>query len=120
MLKSCRYCGKIHSTKYICEKKPTYRPKSPTVATRVHNSYKWNKTREIVRRRDAYMCAYCLKMKLLNCVDVEVHHITSIVEDESRAFDLSNLITLCRKHHEMAEQGLINKQELFDIVKSRS
>ena len=120
LLKSCKYCGRIHDTKYVCANKPSYYPKSSTEATRVHNSFKWNKTREIVRRRDAYACAYCLKEKRINCVDIEVHHIVPINEDNSKEYDLGNLITLCRRHHELAEKGLIDKQELLDIVSVRN
>ena len=120
LLKSCKYCGRIHDTKYVCANKPSYYPKSSTEATRVHNSSKWNKTREIVRRRDAYACAYCLKDKRINCTDIEVHHIVPINEDNSKEYDLDNLITLCRRHHELAEKGLIDRKELLDIVSARN
>ena len=73
-----------------------------------------------MRRRDAYACAYCLKDKRINCTDIEVHHIVPINEDNSKEYDLDNLITLCRRHHELAEKGLIDRQELLDIVSARN
>ena len=73
-----------------------------------------------MRRRDAYACAYCLKDKRINCVDIEVHHIVPINEDNSKEYDLGNLITLCRRHHELAEKGLIERKELLDIVSARN
>ena len=73
-----------------------------------------------MRRRDAYACAYCLKEKRINCVDIEVHHIVPINEDSSKEYDLDNLITLCRRHHELAEKGLIERKELLDIVSARN
>ena len=33
-----------------------------------------------------------------------------------KAFEINNLITLCIFHHKQAEQGLISKQELLDLI----
>jgi len=52
---------------------------------------------------------------------LSVHHIIPIeklaADDIEKAFDLNNLITLCDRHHEAAEAGLISKDELIEIAK---
>ena len=39
--------------------------------------------------------------------ELEVHHIVPIEEDYSKRLDETNLITLCRYHHELAEKNTI-------------
>jgi 5-methylcytosine-specific restriction endonuclease McrA len=51
---------------------------------------------------------------------LEVHHITKIEEDETKAFDEDNLISLCRVHHEMAEQGRVTAKDLVAIAKENN
>lgn len=38
------------------------------------------------------------------------------MKDLLKAFEIDNLITLCIFHHKQAEQGLISKQELLELV----
>ena len=45
----------------------------------------------------------CLAEGVINTHTLSVHHIIPITKDESRSLDDSNLITLCRKHHDMVE-----------------
>ena len=40
---------------------------------------------------------------------LEVHHIVPVSEDWDLRFDWSNLITLCRCHHELAESGALGR-----------
>lgn len=49
-----------------------------------------------------------------------MHHITKLEDDESKAFDELNLITLCSVHHEMAEAGQIDASILRAIAKENS
>jgi len=110
-LKSCPYCGRIHKADFDCGKKP---PKirrystDPTPADTIRNSYRWQKVRERIKERDHYLCRLCIsgyggRGAELNSKDIEVHHIIPIEQDESKAFDDDNLITLCRYHHDLAE-----------------
>ena len=67
------------------------------------------------------MCQLCLRnytgtLRPYETDDLSVHHITKIEEDASKAFDEDNLITLCRVHHEMAEEGKVSQTELIDIA----
>ena len=47
---------------------------------------------------------------------LEVHHIEPLETAPDRAFDYTNLITLCRYHHELAEAGTIPKYIQFRLV----
>jgi len=49
-----------------------------------------------------------------------VHHIIKIEDDENRAYDEDNLITLCRIHHEMAEKGVAGAAELLKIIRDNN
>lgn len=48
--------------------------------------------------------------------DLSVHHIVPINEDESRAYEMHNAITLCRAHHGMAECGEIGREHLEQLA----
>ncbi|MBR1844254.1 MAG: HNH endonuclease [Lachnospiraceae bacterium] len=76
-----------------------------------HRSARWNKTSLYVRERDSYVCQICGKSAN------EVHHIIKIEEDQSKAYDENNLITLCHLCHLRAERGFIDKTILFNKVK---
>ena len=70
------------------------------------------------------MCQICLLDKYktdfkYTYKELEVHHIIPIEEDYSKRLDSDNLITLCRYHHEMAEKGLISREELKEIITSK-
>ena len=56
----------------------------------------------------------------LNSEELEVHHIVSIDENSDLSFDVDNLITLCRLHHEMAEAEKLDKEKLKRIAKNNS
>jgi hypothetical protein len=56
----------------------------------------WQRTRAAVRRRDGNRCVVCGATSGLS-----VHHIVKAREGGSDAMD--NLVTLCRRHHGMAD-----------------
>ena len=47
---------------------------------------------------------------------LEVHHIEKVMKEIEKSFEIDNLISLCIFHHKQAEQGLISKQELLDLI----
>ena len=72
------------------------------------------------------MCQLCLRglhtldgQKHLVYDNVSVHHITPLAEDKSLAYDGYNLLTLCGYHHDMAEKGLIRREELLNLAKEQ-
>ncbi|MBQ9091757.1 MAG: HNH endonuclease, partial [Anaerotignum sp.] len=51
---------------------------------------------------------------------LEVHHIVPLKSDYNLRLEDENLITLCEKHHEMAEAGLIPANLLKRIAKEQT
>lgn len=63
---------------------------------------KWRKTREQVLKRDHYECVHCKaegKMTLNQHQSLEVDHIKELHTHPELAYDLDNLQTLCKYHH---------------------
>lgn len=55
--------------------------------------------------------------KKITTEHLEVHHIVPIADAWDDRLNDDNLITLCREHHEMAEQGKIDKGVLRLIAR---
>ena len=53
-----------------------------------------------------------------NFQNLEVHHIYKLVDFFHLRLDENYLITLCSFHHKMADNGIIQANELIEIVKS--
>ena len=120
MLKSCKYCGKIHDSKFDCGKKPKYR-KHGNETDRFHSSNQWTETARAIKERDHYLCKAC-RYNLdgegvrYTTENLEVHHIEPLAEAWGSRTDWSNLITLCRTHHEMAENGRLDRERLHQAT----
>ena len=121
MLKSCKYCGRIHDSKIICTEKPK-RAKKRTEQSSFRSSYQWTKKSKEIKERDSHMCQACLfklhdiGTRQYNCKDLQVHHIIPIEEDETLKLDDDNLITLCEGHHKLAESGVIKRETLRNVL----
>ena len=131
MLRSCQYCGRIHDRQYACPEKrkkikarQSYRTKNNKQIYSFHRSQDWkNKSMEI-RQRDNYCCQVCIRglynpVRRYETDDISVHHIIPIAEDWDRRLDNDILISLCRRHHEMAEAGEISTEELLQMAKEQ-
>lgn len=123
MLKSCKYCGKIHDSKYDCGKKPR-RKKIRTEQNQFRITNAWKNKSIQIRVRDHYLCQVCIRnlyhtQQQYNDKDLEVHHIIPVAEDYDRRLDGENLITLCKYHHEMAERGEIPREVLRAIARKQ-
>ena len=124
MLKSCTYCGKTHGYNEICPKKAEYRKKynnnnykRESAADRFRNSRIWREKRDAIQKRDCYMCRCCFCIdKRITTSGLSVHHIVPINNNYELRLQDSNLITLCRLHHEQAEKGMIKAEVLRDIL----
>ena len=115
MLKSCKYCGRIHDSKYDCGKKPQ-RKKQGNEKDKFRWSRQWSEKREQIKERDNYLCQVCKVEGRYNYIDLEVHHITPLEEDYERRLDDDNLITLCVTHHKAADKGEISKEYLYKLI----
>lgn len=131
MLKSCSYCGRIHDSKYICPQKEartkerqSYKTDQGKEAKAFRNSKKWQDKREYIKLRDNYCCQVCVRGlyepgRQYETENISVHHIVPLAEDYEKRLDDDNLITVCSKHHEMAEKGEIKRDELLQIVEEQ-
>lgn len=117
---TCSRCGIVprgHRCPYKTYKKKAY----DTEADRFRKTKRWtNKSLEI-RQRDRYLCRVC-EANLYNTIQqfnfntLDVHHIVPISEDYNKRLDNDNLITLCRYHHNMADDGNIPKKVLYELI----
>ena len=56
-LKSCVYCGRVHSTSTVCPRKPMKKVfKKITEKDKFRSTKAWQIKREDIKRRDRYMC----------------------------------------------------------------
>lgn len=121
MLKSCKYCGRIHDSKYKCPNKPIRKSYKKTEEDKFRNTQAWKRKRNYIKDRDKGLCQVCIRklyntLKQFNYIDIEVHHITSLREDYELRLDDDNLITLCKYHHELAERGEIPRELLRSMI----
>ena len=121
MLRACSYCGFVHDEHFICDNKRQALKKRQTRQTKIRSAKRWEDTRKNVLYRDKSMCQCCLykeigTRKQYNGENLEVHHITPILEDESRAYDEDNLLTVCSYHHELCEKGTISRHRQYEMV----
>lgn len=118
MLKSCKYCGRIHDDKTVCELKPVS-SKKDSKANRFRKTNAWKEKSVEIRERDNFLCQVCLKENIFNYQDLQVHHIMPIEKDFDKRLDDDNLITLCSTHHKQAEKQEIKAEDLFEIIKDK-
>ena len=120
MLKTCRYCGRIHDSKYICPSKPQ-KNKQITEADKFRWTSLWQRKREEIKQRDLHLCQICIR-ELYNTIikynteELEVHHNVPINEDYNKRLDNNNLLTVCDVHHKMCESEDIPREEVQKII----
>lgn len=119
MLKACPYCGKIHDRNVKCENRPVHQRGDRE--DRFRWTQAWKDKREYIKKRDKYLCQACLNglygtERRLTTEKLSVHHIQSLETNFEARLDDNNLITLCEKHHELAEKGTISARELIKII----
>lgn len=114
MLRSCRYCGRIHERGYICPKKPPPKKfhKDRRNKEKFRSTIHWQRMRDSIVSRDMGLCQICLENGTYTADKLEVHHITALSEDFSLRLDRLNLITLCAYHHKQADDGKIDAEKL--------
>ncbi|MCM1364692.1 MAG: HNH endonuclease [Faecalibacterium sp.] len=122
MYKSCNKCGRIHKIGGECPSSKIYKPNTKQEYI-FRSSQAWKNKREEIKERDKYLCVYCCASKdfnkdKFNYQDLSVHHIVPLCEDYEQRLDDFNLITLCRRHHDMAERGEIEKEVLRALVEN--
>lgn len=121
MLKSCKYCMRIHDSKFDCGKKPK-RKKPANEINKFRWSRQWREKRNQIIERDKYLCQMSLREEPPRYVytNLEVHHIIPIEEDWDKRLDDDNLITLSEEYHEKAERGEISREILIEIARENN
>ena len=128
MLRSCKYCGRVHDEQYICSQKSSrikeknYR--HDTTADKFRRTMTWTNMSRRVRDRDHYMCLCCAAgickddgtLKTIEIENISVHHIIPLEEDYTLRLDETNLISVCGRHHEMCEKQLISRDKQRELV----
>lgn len=122
MLKSCRYCNKIHGVGEVCPNKPTYNSRKyykktfRTPEDIFRSSYDWKKKRTYILKRDNYLCRVCQSEHRATVGRISVHHVRPLKFRPDLKLDDRNLITLCSHHHEQAENGEISVDTLLKLI----
>ena len=109
----CRVCGRIHTGR--C--KPSYHVHRGSEADKFRNTQSWKRTAKMIMERDLNCCRVCLLDGILKNRELSVHHIIPLSEDFNLRLDPDNLITLCRYHHEQAENGRVSRKKLLELAK---
>ena len=117
---TCSRCGIVprgHQCPFKSYKKKAY----DTEADKFRKTKRWTKKSLEIRQRDRFLCRVC-EANLYNTIqrfnynELDVHHIVPVNEDYNKRLDNDNLITLCRYHHKMADDGKITKEELYELL----
>lgn len=123
MLKSCPYCGRIHDSKFIClqKEKAISKKKKMTDKDKFRGKSAWKRKREEIKERDNFVCQVCVRnlynpLRIYETDNLQVHHVIPLEKDYNKRLDNDNLITLCERHHEMAEAEEIPIEVIKGIV----
>lgn len=124
----CIVCGKTiedsHRRKYCsrdCMFVDRIGPNHPSWrggSTFVFYGSNWRRQRNRARKRDGYKCQHCGVSESKLSHKLDVHHIRPLRDfggDYEKANRLSNLITLCRTCHALAERHRIPIQPMLPI-----
>ena len=88
----------------------------------VYQSTRYIKLRE-QKRMECPTCEICQMFGIVNWGEHVHHWLTFVVDDpeesKRRAYDYTNLVTLCRKHHDMLHTGLLKGCYSFADVKDK-
>jgi 5-methylcytosine-specific restriction protein A len=123
MLKSCKYCGRIHDSKHDCGRKPQPK-KYRTDKDKFRSTAVWQRKTEEIKQRDLYLCQICIRELYntnikYNYNNLSIHHAIPLEIDSDKRLDNDNLITICAYHHEMAEKEEIPRKEILGIIREQ-
>ena len=82
------------------------------------SSSKWQQCRKEVLARDKHLCVICYKEEGFVSVHekLDVHHIESLHKAWKKRCVEDNLITLCKRHHKLADNGEYTEEYLRKLV----
>lgn len=123
MLRSCQYCHKIHDGKFDCGMKPQ-KSNRRSEQDRFRYTSAWQQKRDEIKERDRYLCQICLRnlydtVRQFNSEQLSVHHANKLNENYEQRLDNDNLLTLCERHHKMADDGTIPKELILSVIQEQ-
>lgn len=118
MLVSCKYCNAVHQRGYKCTSAPKAPTKTLNNSVRFRNSSAWKNKRAEIKARDNHLCQLCKADNRYTYDALDVHHISPLSESWHDRLDNNNLITLCKYHHFLADNGNIKRDALYKITNS--
>ncbi|WP_090573884.1 HNH endonuclease [Paenibacillus sp. OV219] len=86
-----------------------------TDAARFRGRSVWRNKSIEIRTRDKGLCQHCKPMGKY-AFNIEVHHIVKLEDDMRLGLVNTNLISLCKACHVMADSGQIEVKVLQDIA----
>lgn len=104
MLKTtCLTCGALidYKTKYCdkCRVDANNIKRNKRESAKLYNDLRYKKARKVVLKRDSFCCQECLKNGYLEYRNLETHHIKPLDKFPDLAFEVDNLITVCKQCH---------------------
>ena len=117
MYRACSRCGKIHQVGCECPKpKRIFRT---TEERKLRSKWSWTEKSREIRDKAQYLCEVCKDEGKIEYNNIEVHHITKVVDNSDLLLDNNNLICLCQEHHKKADKNEIKKDYLLTLAKQR-
>ena len=118
MLTSCRWCGRVHDSRYDCGRKPKQK-RAIKYAEAGRYTDAWKKKAKERKEAAAWLCQVCLAGGDYTTGDLEAHHIVPLLEG-GPLLDDDNIIVVCARHHREAEKGMISRDFLREILRKRN
>lgn len=114
MMKSCPHCG-IVPLNHVCPvvAKEQHKRDSKREDKKIYWSNKWRKLRTEVLEDQEYICLWSMYIDGVVRETKVCHHIIELIADESKAYDIDNLIGLHKDSHDAIH-------ELYKIDKAKT
>lgn len=103
--KLCDKCNKIAEQNNTLRYKQYNEKRTDKEFQAIYKSPAWKRVRSLALARAKGLCEECLAKGKISYVD-DVHHKIPIKKDITKAFDINNLICLCRQCHIKAHKKL--------------
>lgn len=119
-MKSCGSCHKIVPLNHMC---PVIRKQRNTEDAKreekkIYKNIKWRRLRLEVLDYQEYVCLWSLYIDGVIRQANIVHHIIEILVDDSKAYDIDNVIGLCKAaHDDIHVLYKTNKKDTIALIK---
>ena len=118
-MKTCRYCG-IVALNHICpvSKKNKNYNDSKREDKEIYWDKKWKKLREEVLEYQKNICLWSLYVEGTITEANQVHHIITLADDRTLAYDIENVIGLSKDAHDHIHKLYkINKTNTIKLIR---